>query len=66
MNLYPTKKDQVLLTPGLILGWFVIHNRIKFIVGAGYQVVVFPKYVDTTERTPAYNHAWILTTRITF
>jgi hypothetical protein len=59
-------KDQVLLTPGLILGRFVIHNRIKAIIGGGYQFAVAPKYVETTEQTPAYNHAAILTARLTF
>jgi len=59
-------KNQVLLTPGIILGRFVIHGRIKFIIGGGYQVAVSPKYVDTSEQTPAYNHSWILTTRLTF
>jgi hypothetical protein len=59
-------KDQVLLTPGLILGRFVIHDRIKAIIGGGYQFAVAPKYVDTTEQTPAYNHSAILTARVTF
>ena len=59
-------KDQLLLTPGLILGRFVIHDRVKAIIGGGYQVAVTPRYVDTTEQTPAYDHAWILTARITF
>ncbi len=59
-------KDQVLLTPGLILGRFVIRDRIKAIIGGGYQFAVAPKYVDTTEQTPAYNHSEILTARLTF
>jgi len=59
-------KDQVLLTPGLILGRFVIHDRIKVIIGGGYQFAVAPKYVETTEQTPAYNHSTILTARLTF
>ncbi|HEX4160217.1 MAG TPA: transporter [Rhizomicrobium sp.] len=59
-------KDQVLLTPGLILGRFVIHDRIKAIIGGGYQFAVAPKYVETTQQTPAYNHAAILTARLTF
>jgi hypothetical protein len=59
-------KNQVLLTPGIILGRFVIYKRVKFIIGGGYQIAVSPKYVDTSEQTPAYKHAWILTTRITF
>lgn len=59
-------KNQLLLTPGLILGRFVIHDRVKAIIGGGYQVAVTPRYIDTTEQTPAYNHAWILTARVTF
>ncbi|HEY6578274.1 MAG TPA: hypothetical protein VIY09_03050 [Rhizomicrobium sp.] len=59
-------KNQVLLTPGLILGRFVIHDRIKAIIGGGYQFAVSPKYVDTTEQTPAYNHSAILTARLSF
>jgi hypothetical protein len=59
-------KDQVLLTPGLILGRFIIHDRIKAIIGGGYQFAVAPKYVDTTEQTPAYNHSAILTARLAF
>jgi hypothetical protein len=59
-------KNQVLLTPGLILGRFVIKDRIKVIVGGGYQFAVSPKYVDTSEQTPAYNHSVILTARLTF
>jgi hypothetical protein len=59
-------KNQVLLTPGLILGRFVIHDRIKVIIGGGFQFAVSPKYVDTSEQTPAYNHSTILTARLTF
>ena len=59
-------KNQLFLTPGIIFGRFVIHDRIKAIVGGGYQVAVTPKYIDTTEQTPAYNHAWILTARLAF
>lgn len=59
-------KNQVLLTPGLILGRFVISGRVKAIVGAGYQFAVSPKYVETSEQTPAYNRSWILTARLAF
>ncbi|HEX3667331.1 MAG TPA: hypothetical protein VHU23_19065 [Rhizomicrobium sp.] len=59
-------KNQVLLTPGLILGRFVIYDRIKAIVGGGYQFAVAPKYVETSVLTPAYNHAAILTARLAF
>lgn len=59
-------KNQVLLTPGLILGRFVISGRVKAIVGAGYQFAVSPKYVETSEQTPAYDRSWILTARVAF
>ena len=59
-------KNQVLLTPGLILGRFVIHDRVKVIIGGGYQFAVSPNYVNTGEQTPAYNHSYILTARLTF
>ena len=59
-------KNQLFLTPGVILGRFVIYKRVKAIIGGGYQFAVTPKYVDTTEQTPAYNHNWILTARIAF
>jgi hypothetical protein len=59
-------KNQVLLTPGIIFGRFVIHDRIKAIIGGGYQFAVSPRYVETTEQTPAYNHSAILTARLTF
>ena len=59
-------KNQILLTPGLILGRFVIQDRIKVIVGAGYQFAVSPKYVVTTVQTPAYNNSYIVTARLTF
>ena len=59
-------KNQVLLTPGLILGRFVIHDRVKVIIGGGYQFAVSPRYVETSEQTPAYNHSTILTARLTF
>jgi hypothetical protein len=59
-------KDQVLLTPGVILGRFVIKDRLKVIIGGGYQFAVSPHYVDTTEQTPTYNHAWIVSARAAF
>jgi hypothetical protein len=59
-------KNQILLTPGIIFGRFVIGGRVKVIIGGGYQFAVSPSYVDTSEQTPAYNRSWILTTRLTF
>ena len=51
-------KNQVFLTPGLILGRFPIWERVKVIAGAGFQVAV-TKYA-------AYHNAWIITGRVTF
>ncbi len=59
-------KNQVLLTPGIIFGRFALTDRLRAIFGGGYQFAVSPKYADTSEQTPAYNHAWILTGRIAF
>ncbi len=59
-------KNQVLLTPGIILGRFEIYKRVKFTIGGGRQWAVTPKYVDTSEQTPAYNRAWILSARLSF
>ena len=51
-------KNQVFLTPGLILGRFPIWERVKLIAGAGFQVAV-TKYA-------AYHNSWIITGRVTF
>jgi hypothetical protein len=59
-------KNQVFLTPGIMFGRFTIKDRIKFNIGFGYQGAVLPKYTVTSEQTPAYNHAWILSARLTF
>ena len=36
-------KDQVFLTPGIILGRFEIYKRVKVNIGGGYQVAVSPR-----------------------
>jgi hypothetical protein len=51
-------KNQVYLTPGLILGRFPIWERVKLIAGAGFQVAV-TKYAQ-------YHNSWIITGRVTF
>ena len=52
-------KTQLFLTPGLILGRFPVHDRVRLIVGAGYQFSVSP-------HTPAYRNNFVLTLRSTF
>jgi hypothetical protein len=60
-------KQQVFLTPGFVLGRFVLAGRMKAIVGAGYQIAVAPSPQETKPvLTPTYEHQLILTTRLTF
>ncbi|HEX2940806.1 MAG TPA: hypothetical protein VHO91_07140 [Rhodopila sp.] len=57
--------NQVFLTPGLVLGRFSLSDQVKVSMGLGYQAAVTPAY-RPTPLTPAYNHAWILSTRMNF
>jgi hypothetical protein len=57
--------NQVFLTPGLVLGRFPLTKDLKMTVGVGYQVAVAPSY-RAKPLTPAYDRAWILTTRVSF
>ena len=59
-------KNQVFLTPGLILGRFQVYDRLRFVVGAGYQFAVSPKLVRSPVLTPVYDHAGILSVRTPF
>jgi hypothetical protein len=59
-------KTQIFVTPGLVLGRFPLGSGLKGIIGVGYQVAVSPKLNLTPALTPTYDHAWILTARVTF
>ena len=59
-------KNQVFVTPGLILGRFPVYGRVRLVVGGGYQFAVSPKLTRTPVLTPVYDHAWILTARAAF
>jgi hypothetical protein len=59
-------KNQMFLTPGLVLGRFQTSATTKAILGLGYQVAVSPKLVRTPALTPAYQDAWILSLRSAF
>ena len=60
-------KHQVFLTPGLVLGRFEVMQRLRLIIGAGYQVAVEPTPLSREPvLTPVYNHAWVLSARATF
>jgi hypothetical protein len=58
-------KDQLFLTPGLILGRFKVAEGNNLIVGAGYQFAVTPR-TTTPVLTPTYDSNWIITTRLSF
>jgi hypothetical protein len=58
-------RSQTYLTPGLILGRFVVSGRSKLIFGAGYQTAISRQYA-TSPATPTFNHDWILSARLTF
>jgi hypothetical protein len=58
-------KDQVFLTPGVVVGRFSLTDRLKFTVGAGYQFAVAPHY-QASPLLPAYNYAWLVTARLSF
>lgn len=54
-----TGKNQVFFTPGVIVGRFPLVDRLKLIVGVGYQIAATPT-------VPAYRNNAILTTRLAF
>ena len=56
---------QVFLTPGLVVGRIALTERLKLTIGAGYQAAVAPAY-RAKPLTPAYDHAWVFTTRMVF
>jgi hypothetical protein len=58
-------KDQLFLTPGLILGRFKVADNNNLIIGAGYQFAVTPK-TTTPVLTPTFDSNWIITTRLSF
>jgi hypothetical protein len=57
-------RNQVFLTPGLVVGRIPIQDRLKLVVGLGYQTAI--SSVSEAPATPTYNHAWILSVRTPF
>ena len=57
--------NQVYLTPGLVLGRFALGDALQLTLGAGYQVAASPPY-RASPLTPAYDHAWLVTSRLNF
>ena len=58
-------RSQTYLTPGLIVGRFLLGGRSKLILGIGYQTAISKVY-PTSPATPTYNHNWIFSVRTTF
>ena len=59
-------KNQIFMTPGIIFGRFELGPRARASVGVGYQVALAPKYIDTSEQTPTYKRAWLVSGRVAF
>ncbi len=57
--------DQVFLTPGLVLGRLLTVEGVQLTLGVGYQSAVSPHF-RASPLTPAYNHAWLFTSRFNF
>jgi hypothetical protein len=57
--------NQVFLTPGVLFGRFKLSDATYLTAGVGYQIAVSPDY-RPKPLTPAYDHAWVITTRIGF
>ncbi|MDQ6702321.1 MAG: hypothetical protein M3Z96_04015 [Pseudomonadota bacterium] len=59
-------RNQLFVSPGIMFGRFQIYNRVKLNFGIAYQVAIVPDHHITDPLTPMYNHAWILSLRVTF
>jgi hypothetical protein len=59
-------RDQLFVTPGVILGRFPLAGTTKLVVGMGYQIAVAPVPAHLAPVTPTYNHAFVLTARMPF
>jgi hypothetical protein len=53
-----TGRNQLFITPGIVVGRIPIHDRVGLTFGTGVQIAV--------TKTRAYNHNWIITARIPF
>jgi hypothetical protein len=58
-------KNEVFLTPGMVLGRVNLTERLRFSIGLGYQRAVAPTY-RPSPLLPAYNSAWLATTLLSF
>ena len=60
-------RNQLLVGPGIMFGRFNIYkDLVKFNFGIAYQLAIVPAHAITDPLTPLYNHAWIVSARLTF
>jgi hypothetical protein len=59
-------KNQVFLTPGVVLGRFEISKYKSLVVGVGYQFAISPKPTAQPVLTPVYDSNWIGSVRLSF
>ncbi|MGH6794118.1 MAG: hypothetical protein ACREDH_02705, partial [Methylocella sp.] len=59
-------RNQLFVSPGIMFGRFQLYGRLKLNFGIAYQLAVVPDHAITDPLTPIYNHAWILSMRMTF
>ncbi len=60
-------RNQLFVSPGIMFGRFQLYNRVKLNFGIAYQAAIVPDHTVTKPAlTPLYNHAWILSARVTF
>jgi len=59
-------RNQLLASVGIMFGRFQFYDRVKLNFGIAYQDAVVPDHGITSPLTPLYNHAWILSARMTF
>lgn len=58
-------RDQLFITPAINIGRIPIGKRVNLTLVAGYQTAITPKY-QASPLLPAYDHAWIMSTRFNF
>lgn len=57
--------NQLYITAGVVAGRFQLTRELKLTVGGGYQFAVAPDY-RPKPLTPAYQQAWLFTSRVNF
>jgi hypothetical protein len=57
--------NQLFLTPGLVVGRFPITDVGRLTIGFGYQSAIAPRF-HAKPLTPAFDHAWLFTSRLNF